>query len=229
MKDSALSRESFVILCDGNFPTRKDALKLLSRSTVIACDGAYLNLKKNGLDAEYIVGDMDTLSPSMQKKLRSKIHKESEQDYNDQTKAFRFTLKLIEKAVSEGKKEFEITILGATGKREDHALGNISYLPQYAEVLREKFPDEKISLCMVSDYGVFIPVLNTVYLKGEKGDRISIFSFDNTLKIKSEGLKYKTDDVTFDLWWKATLNTFSSATVKLIFNHPAKALLYFPF
>ena len=229
MKNSGLNKESFVILCDGNFPTRKETLKLLSRSVVIACDGAYLSLKKNGLDADYIVGDMDTLSPSMQKKLRSKIHKESEQDYNDQTKAFRFTLKLIEKAIAEKKEEFEITILGATGKREDHSLGNISYLPQYAETLREKFPNTKISLCMVSDYGVFIPVLNTVYLKGEKGDRISIFSFDNTLKIKSEGLEYKTDEVTFDLWWKATLNTFSKENVKLIFNHPAKALLYFPF
>ncbi len=229
MKSSGLNRESFVILCDGNFPTRKDALKLLSSSTVIACDGACLSLKKNGFDADYIVGDMDTLSPSMQKRLKSKIHKESEQDFNDQTKAFRFTLKLIEKAVAEGRREFEITILGATGKREDHSLGNISYLPQYAEMLREKFPNEKISLCMVSDYGVFIPVLNTVYLKGKKGDRISIFAFDNTLKIRSEGLEYKTDDVTFDLWWKATLNTFSKETVKLTFSHPAKALLYFPF
>lgn len=229
MKRSDLNRESFVILCDGNFPTRKEALKLLSSSTVISCDGAYMSLKKKGFDADYIVGDMDTLSPSMQKKLKSKIHRESEQDYNDQTKAFRFTLKLIENAVADGKSVFEITILGATGKREDHSLGNISYLPQYAEVLREKFPNQKISVCMVSDYGVFIPVLNTVYLKGEKGDRISIFSFDNTLKIKSEGLEYKTDEVTFDFWWKATLNTFSKERVKLIFNHPAKALLYFPF
>lgn len=232
--------KTFIILCDGDFPSKGPARKLLEKAqkakkshTVISCDGAILSLLKNGMDADYIVGDMDTLPKKWQAKLKDKIYKESEQDFNDQTKAFRFALSLIEKHIAEKKAssyaEYRIIILGATGKREDHTLGNISYLPDYAQTLRQKFPKLKINISTVTDYGVFIPILDTTRLKGEPGDRISIFAFDHTLRIKSEGLEYKTDDVVFDMWWKATLNTFKKRDVLLRFSHPAKALLYFPF
>ena len=242
--------KTFIILCDGDFPSKGPARKLLEKAqkakkshTVISCDGAILSLLKNGMDADYIVGDMDTLPKKWQAKFKDKIYKESEQDFNDQTKAFRFALSLIEKHIAEKENskaklvadktasgtEYRIIILGATGKREDHTLGNISYLPDYAQTLRQKFPKLKINISTVTDYGVFIPILDTTRLKGEPGDRISIFAFDHTLRIKSEGLEYKTDDVVFDMWWKATLNTFKKRDVLLRFSHPAKALLYFPF
>ena len=179
------------------------------------------------MDADWIVGDMDTLPKKYQARFKEKIHKEEEQDFNDLAKAFRFALGLI----AEDNKDtaYSIIILGATGKREDHALGNISYLPMFAQTLRERFPKRTISVSAVTDYGVFVPILDTTRLKGEPGDRISIFAFDQTLKIKSTGLEYKTDEVTFDLWWKATLNTFKKRDALLRFSHPAKALLYFPF
>jgi len=232
--------KTFIILCDGDFPSKGPARKLLEKAqkakkshTVISCDGAILSLLKNGMDADYIVGDMDTLPKKWQAKLKDKIYKESEQDFNDQTKAFRFALSLIEKHIAEKEAssyaEYRIIILGATGKREDHTLGNISYLPDYAQTLRQKFPKLKTNISTVTDYGIFLPILDTTRLKGEPGDRISIFAFDHTLRIKSEGLEYKTDDVVFDMWWKATLNTFKKRDVLLRFSHPAKALLYFPF
>ena len=231
MKTSASSKKTIIILCDGEFPARgpalkalKDAQKQKSGYTVIACDGAILSLLKNGMDSDYIVGDMDTLPKKWQAKFKDRIHREDEQDFNDLAKAFRFALELIA-----GENDYSIIILGATGKREDHALGNISYLPVFAQTIKERFPKRSISVSMVTDYGVFVPVLNTTRLKGEPGDRISIFSFDQTLQIKSTGLEYKTDDVTFDFWWKATLNTFKKRDVLLKFSHPAKALLYFPF
>ena len=228
MKTSASSEKTIVILCDGNFPSKGKARKLLEKASkkdhvLIACDGAVLSLVKNGMSADHIVGDMDTLPKKWQQKFKDIIHKEEEQDFNDLCKAFRFAMGLIDSSVC------NIVILGATGKREDHSLGNISYLPLFAQTLREKFPKQKINISMATDYGVFVPVLNTTRLKGEIGDKISIFAFDNTLQIKSTGLEYKTDDVVFDLWWKATLNTFKKRDVLLKFSHPAKALLYFPF
>lgn len=234
MKTSALSEKKIVILCDGDFPSRGPGLSLIRKAqrakkshTVIACDGAILSLLKNGMSADWIVGDMDTLPKKYQAKFKDIIHKEEEQDFNDLAKAFRFALGLI--AEDNKDTEYSIIILGATGKREDHALGNISYLPMFAQTLRERFPKRTISVSAVTDYGVFVPILDTTRLKGEPGDRISIFAFDQTLKIKSTGLEYKTDEVTFDLWWKATLNTFKKRDVLLKFSHPAKALLYFPF
>ena len=230
MKTSALSEKTIIILCDGDFPGKGPALKILKKAqrakrnhTVIACDRAILNLVKNGMDADYIVGDMDSLPKKYQQKYKARIHKEEEQDFNDLAKAFRFAMDLADSNT------FNIVILGATGKREDHTLGNISYLPVFAQTLRERFPKQSINLSMVTDYGVFVPILNTTRLKGKIGDRISIFAFDQTLQIISEGLEYKTDNVVFDMWWKATLNTFKKRDVLLSFSHPAKALLYFPF
>lgn len=234
MKTSALSEKTIIILCDGDFPSKgpglkalKDSQKKKSEYTLIACDGAILSLLKNGMDADWIVGDMDTLPKKWQAKFKDKIHREAEQDFNDLAKAFRFALNLI--AEDKEKKDYSIIILGATGKREDHTLGNISYLPLFAQNLKERFQKKAINISAVTDYGVFVPILNTTRLKGEPGDRISIFAFDQTLQIKSTGLEYKTDDVVFDLWWKATLNTFKKRDVLLEFSHPAKALLYFPF
>jgi hypothetical protein len=54
---------------------------------------------------------------------------------------------------------------------------------------------------------------------------MSIFSPDSTLRIKSEGLMCRTDEVVFDNWWKATLNKTSQDRVRLQFNHPSMALI----
>ena len=162
MKKSALSEKTIVILCDGEFPSRGPGLSLIRKAqrakrshTVIACDGAILSLLKNGMSADWIVGDMDTLPKKYQAKLKAIIHKEEEQDFNDLCKAFRFALSLIEKDIAEKKRHsYSIVILGATGKREDHALGNISYLPLFAHTVREKFPKRAINISMSTDYGL---------------------------------------------------------------------------
>ena len=48
---------------------------------------------------------------------------------------------------------------------------------------------------------------------------------ENTLKIKSDGLKWQTESVTFDNWWKATLNKADKDEVHLEFSHPSIALI----
>jgi hypothetical protein len=38
---------------------------------------------------------------------------------------------------------------------------------------------------------------------------------DPAIRIVSRGLEYPTDDVVFDMWWKATLNRVSESNVSL--------------
>lgn len=125
------------------------------------------------------------------------------------TKAFRLAMTLSPEKIS---------ILGATGLREDHTLGNISLVAEYAKTFR--------NVEMVTDYGVFFPIFGTSSIKCTAGERLSIFAFDQTVQIKSSGLKYPTDNVVFDLWWKATLNEALAEDVRLEFNHPAIALIF---
>ena len=80
-----------VIICDGQFP-RTEYPRYLIRTAdfTICCDGAlmkYLRSSKGIFGEErtpdLVIGDMDTLSGTMQRKYGHIIVKESEQEHND--------------------------------------------------------------------------------------------------------------------------------------------------
>lgn len=214
--------QEIVIICDGTFP-RTEYPKYLIRSAdyIICCDGALKKFLRNSKAIfgeerlpDLVIGDMDTLSPAMQKRYSDIIIKETEQEHNDQTKAVRWALNNL-KDIS------AIHILGATGGRPDHTVGNMSLLMEYTRM----FDLGDIVIESVSDYGTIFPVTDTIEIDCGEGREISIFSPDNSLRIKSEGLMYRTDDVIFDNWWKATLNKAIKDRVKLVFNHRSIALI----
>lgn len=203
---------SLVILADGDFPISEKALDALKDAeTVIACDGAALKLLAHGRQPDHIVGDMDSLPEDVQRQYAHIISHSSCQETNDLTKAFRLARTLSPSS---------ITILGATGRREDHTLGNISLLLDYAS-------EASCPVCMLTDFGRFEAIFNTSTLKSVPGQEISIFAFDQTLKIKSAGLDYPTDSVIFDSLWKATLNVASGDSFTLTLSHPCGVLVYF--
>lgn len=214
--------KDIVIICDGTFP-KQEYPKYLIRNAdfIICCDGALTKFLKNSKKIfgeerlpDLVIGDMDTLSSAMQKKYSDIIVRESEQEHNDQTKAVRWALSNIDNIGT-------IHILGATGGRADHTIGNLSLLMEYTRM----FDLEGINIEAVSDEGTIFPINDTIEFDCGQGREISIFSPDSTLRIKSEGLMYKTDDVVFDNWWKATLNKASQDNVRLEFNHPSIALI----
>ena len=157
---------------------------------------------------------MDSLSASLQKQLDDRIIHISEQDDNDQTKAFRFVMERFKDIRS-------IRILGATGLREDHTIGNLSLLMEYART----FDLSGIEVEMVSDYSTAFAITDSCELHIGEGRRFSLFTPDNTLKIKSRGLFWPLNNVVFDNWWKATLNVATEDIVSLEFSHPSIALI----
>ena len=87
--------------------------------------------------------------------------------------------------------------------------------------------DERgIFIEIITDNGSAFAVNDTTEFDCGIGRQISIFSPDNSLRIKSSGLEYPTEDVIFDNWWKATLNKTVQDTVRLEFNHPSMALVF---
>ncbi|MBQ2108510.1 MAG: hypothetical protein II476_00780, partial [Bacteroidales bacterium] len=116
---------------------------------------------------------------------------------------------------------------GATGKREDHTVGNMSLLMEYARLWGVSgLPSEgKPTVDMVTDYGTIFAVTDSCSLPVGEGRRISVFSPDNSLKIRSKGLVWPTDDVVFDNWWKATLNRASEDIVSLELSHKSLVLI----
>lgn len=208
---------NIVILCNGAFPTEPYPLFLLdSADAVVCCDGALEKLLAHNPSARpaVVIGDMDSLPVSLREQYASLVVKVEEQEFNDQTKAMRYVLEHYPEAT-------DITILGATGLREDHTIGNLGLLMEYTRLFN--LGDRRVSA--VSDYGTAFAITDSCDLHLGEGRRISIFTADNSLRITSQGLQWPLDDVVFDAWWKATLNRTTEPIVSLHFSHPSSALV----
>ena len=176
-----------VIVAGGESPTATVPLDVLHNAPyVVCCDGAADRYIATGHTPDAIVGDGDSISAENREKYAHLLHIIAEQETNDQTKAVRFLME-------QGKQR--IAIVGATGLREDHTIGNISLLVEYART--------GCDVCSFTDYGVFIPCNGTTTHKCHKGQQVSIFSI--TAKgFSAKGLRYPIYD--FNNWWQGTLN-----------------------
>ena len=216
--------KTVVIICDGRFPKSEYPRYLIRTADyIICCDGALQKFLRASVSVfgekrlpDVVVGDMDSLSPSLRRRHSDIIVQIDEQEHNDQTKAFRWALENVP-GIS------QIYILGATGEREDHTIGNVSLLMEYARTY--DLEGMGIGVEMISDHATIFAATDTFEMDCGEGRRVSIFSPDNSLRIRSEGLEWPTDDVVFDNWWKATLNRATQDHVRLEFSHRSIALI----
>jgi thiamine pyrophosphokinase len=193
-----LQNFSTVVLADGDFPKNELPLGFLrNASQIICCDGATQNLLDFGLEPDYIVGDMDSISENLKKRFAQVLRRFSEQETNDQTKSVRF-------CVENGWKQ--ITILGATGKREDHTLGNLSLITDYAEIA---------NIQLLTDYGVFVPQLKSEIFESYPGQQVSIFSLDSETLVTTDDLVYPIKNRPLNSWWQGTLNEATANSFKV--------------
>jgi thiamine pyrophosphokinase len=189
-----------VILADGSFPVHHVPLGYLKDADhIICCDGSAGNLILADLEPDAIVGDLDSLDTGITESFADRLYKDSEQDTNDLTKAVKWCI---------NKRYEEIVILGATGKREDHTIGNISLLTEYAR---------EINVIMVTDTGTFTPLLKNSVIKCFPGQQVSIFSINPETEVTSKGLKYQLDKLRVKNWWRATLNEAEADSFELSF------------
>lgn len=190
-----------VILADGSFPVHQIPVGLLRNAKkVICCDGSVKNLLEAGMEPSAIVGDLDSVSEEVSERYRNIIYPDYDQETNDLTKAFRW-------CCERGFRKIAIT--GATGKREDHTIGNISLLAEY---VKEAY------VIMVTDTGIFTPFSGSCRIDSFKGQQVSVFSVNPETKITSSGLKYKLKDLKLRNWWMGTLNESDGDFFELKFN-----------
>lgn len=234
-----------VILGAGEFPKKPYPRLLLEQADmIVCCDGAAASFYRYFGDRrkpDAVVGDMDSLPPRLRELYADRLVPVSEQETNDQTKALTWLLDRYppipapchpeaapcHPEARQGREDLllsSITLLAATGKREDHTIGNLSLLMEYART-REIDGLSSPSIRIVSDYTESFAIRDSATLYVGEGRGISVFSPDNTLKIKSSGLQWPLDEVVWDNWWKATLNRASADAVTLEFSYPSVALV----
>jgi thiamine pyrophosphokinase len=180
---------STVILAAGNFPRKgSTAWKTLAGAArVVACDSAADAYRRAfGRSPDVVVGDCDSVKLSHPNLVRI-----PEQDTNDLAKAVRYC---------RGRGWCRLVIVGATGKREDHTLGNL------CRALEE-------GIAVVADRGVFHPVSEAKTIRARKGAGVSVFAPRRSTRMTSRGLEWPLDGVRFDNLYCATLNRATAARI----------------
>ena len=191
-----------VILANGDFPKKGGAAwKLLAAAKrVVCCDGAADAYRRHFRRwPDVIIGDLDSIPPHfLLSPFSFLLVRDANQDTNDLEKAMAYCAKLGWK---------NPMIVGATGKREDHAIGNVFRALDYG-------------LEIVTDRGRFIPVRGKAVLKVRTGAAVSVFAPDPKTRMVSKGLEWPLEGVKFRNLYCANLNRATATRVTLTANRP---------
>lgn len=209
MKDHRIYKT--VIVADGIFPKHSIPLGYLDNADrIICCDGSAKNLLKAGYIPDAIVGDMDSLNGEIAERFRDRLFTDRNQDTNDLTKSVSWCI---------GKGYNNLVIVGATGKREDHTIGNISLLAEYIK---------DVNVIMITDTGLLLPFLHSSEISSYPGQQVSVFAIDPETEITSRGLRYPLNRTKIRNWWFATLNEAQGESFTLEFDQ-GRVIVYLKF
>jgi len=186
-----------VILAAGSYPRKGgEARRLLDGAgVVVCCDGAADAFRRAaGRDPDVVVGDCDSVRGRFANVVRV-----AEQETNDLEKAARYC---------RSRGWCSPVVLGATGRREDHTIGNV-------------FRALALGLEVVTDFGRFVPVSGRVALDVGAGAAVSVFAPDPATKMTSSGLEWPLSGVRFENLYCATLNRATADRVVVASDRPA--------
>jgi len=196
------------IFVNGEFERSKKTLDLLSEAElIVAVDGGLDHLTKLGVTPHIIIGDLDSVDReklSYFEDIGVGITKFPEK--KDQT-----DLELALQYVAESGFE-NIYLLGATGGRIDHFLGNL-YLCS-----NPKFADKEIKL-LSKNNELFVCKQNQ-QIYGQPGDLISLIPISEQVKgIKTQGLEYPLENEDLNRWEaRGISNLMVEETAKIHFQ-----------
>ena len=196
-----MRRGETVILAAGDFPRKGgEAWRLLaSARRVVACDSAADAYRRRfGRWPTVAVGDMDSAKAAVAESSGCRVVRVEEQETNDLEKAI---------AYCRGRRWGGPVIVGACGRREDHAVGNV-------------FRALACGLEVVTDHGRFVPVHGKKTLRVRPGAAVSIFAPDPATRMTSRGLEWPLAGVRFENLYCATLNRATLARIALAADRP---------
>lgn len=185
-----------VVVDAGDFPHEAQVLEMIDRAPrVVCCDGAVAGYVASGREPWRIVGDCDSIPESLRDRYADILVCVADQETNDQTKAVEFLA---------GMGMRRIAITGASGKREDHTLGNIFLLGEYLKV--------GLDVRIYTDHGVFVALQGDCRIASRAGMQVSVFNL-TCRELRSEGLKWELRP--FESLWQGTLNECTGPEIKI--------------
>jgi len=163
------------ICCNGEIKDMDRARQLASSvDLLIAADGGIRYLAGMGLKPDVVIGDMDSVSENQLNEVEEtgRITFPRDKDRSDTELA-------VQWAIEQGAER--ILLLGAWGGRADHTIGNMALLMRFPGVL-ELWDEGFLVLALTAGQHLTIHT--------SAGAHVSMFSFDENLRVKTTGLKY---------------------------------------
>ncbi len=169
--------KSALLFANGEVNSRET--HLVSREKfdlIVAADGGLHNAVKYGFQPQAVIGDLDSVN-------------NSQQDFPDITFVHRPSQELndLEKSLIYCRDEnvTDLTILGASGKRLDHSINNLSVLAKY---------DQDISLSIYDTNSQIWLVRDTWAYQGKSQQLISLIPLGKVEGVTTNGLAWELND-----------------------------------
>ncbi|TNJ44554.1 thiamine diphosphokinase [Tamlana fucoidanivorans] len=196
-----MKSKKVLLLLNGEVPHAFPAVD--GYDLVCATDGAYWTLKKHDITPDFINGDLDSLKESPE---NIEIIHTPDQDYTDFDKILDI---LFNKGYN------CIDVFGASGKEQDHFLGNLHTAVHWRN---------KLDLVFFDNHGYYF--LATPYTKIEmsKGKTISLVPMHEAKGVKTTGLQYPLKNET--LIFGQRIGTRNKAISNLVEIHFKKGNLF---
>ena len=151
---------------------------------VLCCDGAAHFIHSLGIKIDGIIGDFDSvegLDEIIQAQQPVKVMHLPDQNSTDLEKG-------IEYLINDG--HFNVNILGATGKRTDHSLNNLSSICKYSH---------QIGIIIYDKHGK-ISVIKSGFSKWyTAGHKLSLLPIGKCTDFRTSNLKYPIDGLSLEL------------------------------
>jgi len=144
---------------------------------IVAADGGARNAFQGGYIPDYVVGDLDSITPEIKAQLPdTQFIQRPSQELNDLEKTLIFC---EEQGVT------AITLLGIGGKRLDHTLNNLSVICRY---------DQKFKLTIYDAHSQIFVVRDEWSFSGKINQLISLVPLGTVEGVKTKGLAFPLDN-----------------------------------
>jgi thiamine pyrophosphokinase len=183
-----------LILCNGEPPSEQLLLRHLQSAALIICtDGAVDWVQERGIRPQIVIGDMDSTSPRVARSskianaqkanLEVRPTREDEceiihcgaHDQQENTDAEKAVLLALERGAT------RLVLLGGTGQRLDHTLGNVALATKYRD---------RAEIIVADDHGELTVLSGRRVIPAVPGTLFSLLALTADVTLDTEGLKW---------------------------------------
>ncbi len=198
-----MNKPVIAIIANGQPIYRERMLqKLKDVHAIIAADGGANTCRLLDITPDYIVGDMDSISPESRSAFNHSFYVEAaDQNFTDMQKAIDYAI-----SMDPGK----IKIFSAFGRRSDHSFSNLLIFANNSIPVPFEVFDEFGVLSLFSPGKHSVP--------GIPGQTVSLFSLGPVENLHLSGFKYRVESKSYTPLFIGTSNEFTQKTAFVEFT-----------